>query len=349
MKHIIIPLSMSLIIACSGDKNEAQNITDQESHQYDLVIQEKLGDNFSPLVVEKGIENNTYPNAKVKLGHFLYFDTRLSKDGNNSCNSCHNLATFGVDQLPVSPGDLGKTGDRNSPTVLNAALHKFQFWDGRAKDVEEQAGMPILNPIEMAIPNKEFLLKRLSQTELYPALFKEAFPGESNPLTYENIEKAIGAFERILITPSRFDQYLAGDKSALSVLEKKGLVTFFNVGCNTCHTHALLGGDQFQKFGVFDEYWKHTQSKKIDLGVYDFNKNENLKYHFKVPSLRNIEHTFPYFHDGSVSDLTEAVHIMAKVQLDYNLNAEEAEKIVAFLKTLSGEIPEFIQKAPEGL
>lgn len=340
-------LILPLLLACggSGTEDKAMEREQRESEQYDLVIAEKLGDAYAPLPAATVSEQD----AQVKLGHVLYYDTRLSKEGNNSCNSCHNLSKFGVDQLSFSPGDAGKVGGRNSPTVLNAALHSFQFWDGRAKDVEEQAGMPIMNPIEMAIPSKDFLMKRLSQTELYPAMFREAFPKDPNPLTYDNLQKAIGAFERTLITPSRFDKYLAGDKSALTVMEKKGLVTFFNVGCNTCHNGPLLGGNQFQKFGVHDDYWKHTGSKVVDKGVFDLTKDETKMYVFKVPSLRNIEHTFPYFHDGSVKDLKEAVKIMATTQLKYELSDAEADKLVAFMKTLTGEVPAFAQKAPSVL
>jgi cytochrome c peroxidase len=343
-KHFAAILLLPLMLACSdtGTEDQALERTQRENEQYDLVISEKLGDSYTALPSSTVSEQY----AKVKLGHVLYYDTRLSKEGNNSCNSCHNLSKFGVDQLSFSPGDAGKLGGRNSPTVLNAALHSFQFWDGRAKDVEEQAGMPILNPIEMAIPSKEFLMKRLSETELYPSMFKAAFPSDPAPLTYANLQKAIGAFERTLITPSRFDKYLAGDKTALTVQEKKGLVTFFNVGCNTCHNGTLFGGNQFQKFGVHDDYWKYTGSKVIDKGVFDLTKDETKMYVFKVPTLRNVEHTYPYFHDGSVKDLKEAVKIMATTQLKYDLSDSEAEKLVAFLKALTGEVPAFAQTTP---
>jgi cytochrome c peroxidase len=349
MKKISILFLSGLFIACGGSETKELTAEEKESAQYDLVIQEKLGDGFTALTGNSDMLKGNYPDAKVKLGHFLYYDKRLSKTEKISCNSCHNLATFGVDNLSVSPGDAGKTGDRNSPTVLNAALHNFQFWDGRAKDVEEQAGMPILNPVEMEIPSKDFLMKRLSQTDLYPSMFKDAFPEDSNPISYDNLQKAIGAFERSLITPSRFDKYLAGDKSALTLQEKKGLVAFYTVGCNTCHNGNLLGGNMFQKFGVHDDYWKHTGSKNIDKGMYTLNKDESKMYMFKVPTLRNVEKTAPYFHDGSVSDLKQAVKIMAKIQLDRDLTDEESSRITAFLGSLTGEVPEIAKKAPVGL
>lgn len=349
MKKIVYLILPAILWSCGGNEQKELSAEEKESAQYDLVVQEKLGDGFTALTGNAQMLEGKYPDAQVKLGHFLYYDTKLSKTGKISCNSCHNLAAFGVDNLPVSPGDAGKTGDRNSPTVLNAALHSFQFWDGRAKDVEQQAGMPILNPVEMEIPNKEFLIKRLSETDIYPKMFAEAFPGDAKPLTYDNLQKAIGAFERTLITPSRFDKYLAGDKQALTLQEKQGLVAFYTVGCNTCHTGNLLGGNMFQKFGVHDDYWKHTGSKNIDKGVYALNKDETKEYVFKVPTLRNVEKTAPYFHDGSVSDLKQAVKIMAKVQLDRDLTDEETNRITAFLGSLTGEVPEIAKKAPAGL
>jgi cytochrome c peroxidase len=279
----------------------------------------------------------------------LYYDTRLSKDGKNSCNSCHNLATFGVDNLPTSPGDKGINGNRNSPTVLNASLHAFQFWDGRAKDVEEQAGMPILNPVEMNIPSEKFLVDRLKGISLYQDLFKAAFPDKPNPITYENLRISIAAFERTLVTPSRFDQYLAGKTDALSVHEKRGFLAFNTIGCTSCHSGALLGGTMLQKSGVFGNYWDFTGSTYHDEGRAEVTKNEVDKYMFKVPSLRNVEKTYPYFHDGSVKDLSEMVKIMCKMQLKYELSEEETSNIVAFLKSLTGDIPEQFKKAPDEL
>ncbi len=185
---------------------------------------------FQPLPALAENPANAVTPEKVQLGKALYFDKRLSKTGNNSCNSCHNLNTFGVDNLATSKGDAGKFGDRNSPTVLNAAVHTTQFWDGRAKDVEEQAGMPILNPVEMDIPSKEFLISRLKEIEYYKNAFAAAFPEAKEPLTYDNLAKAIGAFERTLLTPSKFADYLAGNTEALTHEQKLGLQAFINTG-----------------------------------------------------------------------------------------------------------------------
>ncbi len=338
-------ISVALFLnSCSSQPEQKQEVsTENEEAKIDAEIKPRLSA-FAALTAVAENPDNPITDAKVKLGHALYFDTRLSKEGKISCNSCHNLETFGVDNLPTSPGDAGKNGDRNSPTVLNAALHTTQFWDSRAKDVEEQAGMPILNPVEMEIPDETFLVKRLSTVPEYKQLFNEAFPGKG--ITYENMRKAIAAFERKLITPSRFDKYLAGDNTALTLDEKKGLNNFIKIGCTTCHNGVTLGGSMMQKFGVHREYWTLTESKKIDEGRAAVTKQQDDKYMFKVPSLRNIEKTHPYFHDGSVVDLKKAIQIMAVAQLAYRMSPEEINSVEAFLKSLTGDVPAEYKKAP---
>jgi cytochrome c peroxidase len=215
----------------------------------------------------------------------------------------------------------------------------MQFWDGRAKDVEEQAGMPILNPVEMAIPNEAFLVKKLKGVEEYKSLFAKAFPGTEDPLTYKNITYAIAAFERTLLTPSRFDQYLKGDANALNEKEKEGLQLFMDVGCTTCHMGTAVGGGIMQKFGLYGDYRSFTGSTIPDEGKKAVTKNDADKDVFKTCSLRNVEKTAPYFHDGSVSDLKKAIDIMAKTELDKTLQPNEIESIEAFLKSLTGEVP----------
>ncbi|WP_457617889.1 cytochrome-c peroxidase, partial [Lutibacter sp.] len=287
-------------------------------------------------------KSNPLTKEKVALGKKLFLDKRLSKDNTQSCNTCHNLKTYGVDNLSTSPGNNGGFGTRNSPTVFNAALHVAQFWDGREPDVEAQAGGPILNPVEMAMPSEKVVVERLSKIDEYNKLFANVFPNEKNPITYKNIQKAIGAFERTLITPSRFDDFIKGDLSALTTEEKEGLQLFIDKGCVACHSGNAIGGNVFQKFGVYDDYWKYTKSKKIDNGKFDVTKNENDKYIFKSPSLRNIEKTYPYFHDGSVKDLKEAVSIMAKIQLNKDLSEKELNALVVFLNSLTAKTPETI-------
>lgn len=283
--------------------------------------------------------NNEITDSKVALGKALYFDVRLSKDNTISCNSCHNLDTYGVDNLSFSPGNDGTLGGRNSPTTLNAALHSMQFWDGREPDVEAQAGGPVLNPVEMAMPSEEAVVERLSGIDEYIDMFETAFPGEQDAITYANMKMAIGAFERKLITPGRFDDFVNGDVSALTEEEIAGMNTFMEVGCTTCHSSNILGGKMYQKFGTFGDYWTMTGSTKHDEGRFEVTQNEADKFMFKVPSLRNVTKTAPYFHDGSVASLSDAIKIMAKLQLNKDLTDEQTASIEKFLGTLTGEVP----------
>lgn len=347
-----ILIGIGVLHSCSSttknEKSAEETALENESAQYDLSLADKL-DAFKALPATAANPENPANAAKIKLGHMLYFDTRLSKNNTISCNSCHNLTTGGVDNKPFSPGDAGELGGRNSPSVLNAALHSMQFWDGRAKDVEEQAGMPVLNPVEMAIPSESFLIDRLKTVELYQDLFAKAYPEDANPINYTNLKKAIGVFERQLLTPSRFDAYLNGDKTALSLQEKKGLTSFINVGCTTCHNGVTLGGNGFQRFGVHKPYWEATGSAKHDEGKKEVSGDELDQFMFKTAALRNVAETHPYFHDGSVADLEKAVEIMADVQLNYQLSASERDNIVAFLKSLSGTVQADYTTAPAPL
>lgn len=294
-------------------------------------------------------ENPITP-EKVALGKALYYDVRLSKDNTQSCNTCHNLDTYGVDNLAVSPGNNeGAFGTRNSPTTLNAALHIAQFWDGRMKDVEEQAGGPILNPVEMAMPSEKAVEDRLAGIEEYRTMFKAAFPESENAITYQNLQKAIGAFERKLITPTKFDDFLAGNSNALTNAEKDGLETFIGVGCTSCHLGNALGGNMFQKFGLYGDYWELTKSEKIDEGKFEATGKESDKYVFKVPSLRNVVKTAPYLHDGSMTSLEETVKLMAKLQLNKELTETEVSQIMTFLNTLTGEVPEELKMKAENI
>ncbi len=285
---------------------------------------------------------------QVKLGQQLWFEPRLSLGGTVSCNSCHNLASGGVDNLPTSQGHKGAFGGRNSPTALNAALLGSQFWDGRAADVEEQAGGPLLNPIEMAMPDKPSVEARIADIPEYQALFKQAFPENGGAVSFDNITTAIAAFERTLLTPGRWDAYLQGDITALTEQERSGLKSFIDNGCIACHKGVNLGGDSFQKFGlVKGPYWKFIDSKDHDAGRFEVTGNEEDKFFFRVPGLRNVAKTYPYFHNGSVWDLGEAVNIMAQAQLGKELSKEEIANIVAFLNSLSGSVPESARILPE--
>ena len=343
-KTIFSAIVVVFFFGCTPSSNKSdKEDTDKKTETVDLLM-EKAQALFGTLPAVALSDENPTTKEKVLLGKALYFDIRLSKNNTQSCNTCHNLETFGVDNLPTSPGDNGELGTRNSPTVLNAALHSTQFWDGRDKTIEDQAGGPILNPDEMAIPNEKFLIDRLSAIDEYKKLFANAFPDETNPITYTNVKKAIGVFERELITPTKFDDYLGGNVSALTENEKEGLESFINTACITCHLGNVLGGNMFQKFGLYGNYWDYTKSKVIDNGRFDVTQKESDKYIFKTPSLRNIDKTYPYFHDGSINDLKESVVIMAKLELDKDLSDEEADKIVDFLSTLTGEVPAHLKE-----
>ncbi len=287
--------------------------------------------------------NPTTP-EKVKLGKKLYFDPRLSFSGVISCNTCHNLSIYGVDGVETSLGHKFLTGGRNAPTVLNADFQIAQFWDGRAKDLEEQAKGPILAPVEMAMPNPELVISRLKTIKEYVNEFKQAFPKDKNPLNYDNVAKAIAAFERTLITPSRFDKFLEGDTKALTKKEKEGLKLFISKGCAGCHNGVALGGTMYQKMGVVKPYPANLIGE--DLGRYNVTKKEEDKHVFKVPILRNITRTYPYFSKGKIWDIRDAVKIMAEYQLGQNLTKDEVDKIVAFLDSLTGEIPKEALQLP---
>jgi len=337
--YLWILLASLTLTACKNDSKEKDK-TDLEDYE---AIYDKATTFFQPI---SSLDLETPDPDKVELGKYLFFDTRLSGEGNISCNSCHNLKTYGVDNERFSPGDApGTVGGRNSPTVFHAALHKMQFWDGRAADVEEQAGGPILNPLEHNIKDEQQLVDRLKKVDLYQELFAKAYEGD-NPITFDNLTNAIGAFERTLIPESRFDEYLEGNREALNKQEKRGLNIFIDSGCITCHSGPALGGQMLQKFGLFHDYWKETQSEEVDLGLFEISEREAEKYFFKVPGLRNIVHTAPYFHDGSVDDLRTAVQVMGKLQRNIELSDEEIDDMLAFFESLSSDIPDDVKQSP---
>lgn len=287
-------------------------------------------------------EKNPTSEAKVKLGRMLYYDARLSKNHDISCNSCHDLAAYGVDGKPTSPGHKGQLGNRNSPTVYNAGAHFVQFWDGRAETLEDQAKGPVLNPVEMAMPSPEKVVEVLKSITEYADMFKAAFPDDKEPVSYHNMAVAIGAFERGLVTPSRFDKFLGGDQKALTDDERAGLAKFIEVGCQTCHDGAALGGTTYQKLGKEKEF-----PNLKDQGRYEHTKKDGDKAFFKVPGLRNIAKTAPYYHDGSIKTLEEATENMAWHQLGKKLKPEETKSIVTFLNALTGDVPADYIKKPE--
>ncbi len=289
---------------------------------------------FGPLPEVMASQENAVTPEKVALGRRLYFDTRLSRDGDISCNTCHPLERYGADGLPVSAGHRGQKGDRNSPTVYNAAGHFVQFWDGRAKTIEEQAKGPILNPVEMAMESGEAVVEALRRDPSYVEAFAKAFPGEADPLTFDNVANAIGAFERTLTTPSRWDAFLRGEETALTPEEKAGFLAFTEAGCMTCHRGVYVGGEMYSRLGIVKAW-----PDKKDPGRYRVTQHERDRFVFKVPGLRNVTKTAPYLHDGSIVSLEEVVRIMAEYQLGKTLADEKVAAIVTWLDTLTGELP----------
>ena len=274
---------------------------------------------------------------KVSLGRQLFHDTRLSHDNTLSCASCHSLDKGGTDQAPHSTGINGAIGGVNSPSVLNSGLNYKQFWNGRADTLEDQVNGPTHNPKEMG-SNWDEIIGKLKLDPKYPAGFTEIYPDGIHP---KNVRDAIATFERSLITPnSRFDQYLRGDQSALTADEKQGYLRFKEDGCVSCHQGANMGGNMFQKFGVMGNYFADRgHETEADLGRYAVTGRECDKYVFRVPSLRNVALTAPYFHDGSATTLPQAVEVMAKYQLGRPLEPGELVQIVKFLNTTTGDQP----------
>ena len=341
MRKPVAPLAMLLLVfvtLAGGCRSEAPP---PQVEQPKLTIDPAELTAFAPLPDAVPAAGGAATDGLVNLGRMLYFEPRLSKSQKISCNSCHDLANYGVDNEPTSDGHKGQKGDRNSPTVFNAAAHFAQFWDGRAADVEEQAKGPVLNPVEMAMPAEPVVVRVLESMPEYVEAFKKAFPDAKRPVTYDNMAKAIGAFERKLMTPSRWDQFLKGDKTALTQEEMAGFKTFVDVGCKTCHAGALLGGSFYQKFGLAKPHPRST-----DPGRAKLTKDAADESVFKVPSLRNVEKTAPYFHDGATAGLDEAVRDMGEYQLGRPLTAEETKQIIDFLKVLTGTIDPEYTKPP---
>lgn len=320
-KKLILSAVLLSLTACTADK-KIEVTPASENLRNEPVTP------IEPAVVENP--------AMAELGKKLYFDPRLSKSGFISCNSCHNLSMGGSDNLKTSIGHNWTKGPINSPTVLNSSMNVAQFWDGRAKDLQEQAGGPIENPGEMAFTH-QLAVELLSSIPEYVAEFEAVFGTTS--IDIEKVTQAIAAFEETLVTPgSRFDLWLKGDDTALSAEELEGYQLFKSSGCMVCHNGTALGGNSFQKMGVVKPY-EATSSVEGRSAV---TGKDADRFSFKVPTLRNVELTYPYFHDGEAETLSEAVEIMGRIQLGRTYTEDENRKIVAFLKTLTGEQPSFV-------
>ena len=296
---------------------------------------------FRPLPASLESTGNPATPAKVNLGRMLYYDARLSADQKVSCNSCHPLDKYGAQNQPVSTGFKNQKGGRNAPTVYNAAAHFVQFWDGRAPTIEEQAKGPVTNPVEMALPDGATAVRTLKSIPEYVSLFQQAFPTDRDPVTFDNMASAIGAFERGLITPARWDRFLAGDKSALSAAEKTGFNKFVETGCQTCHNGPYLGGSSFQKLGIFTP-WPNTK----DEGRQAVTHQAADRMVFKVPSLRNVNQTAPYFHDGSIATIEDAIRSMGVHQRGARLTDAEVHSIKTWFDSLTGVSPDAYIRPP---
>ncbi len=287
------------------------------------------------------LPNNPATPQKVELGKMLYFETRLSASHAISCNSCHVVGMGGVDALETSVGHRWQRGGRNAPTVLNAVFNTAQFWDGRAKDLQQQAGGPIVNPVEMAATSAH-AVEQLKAIPGYVDAFAKAFPGQKDPITFDNMASAIALFEATLITPNApFDRYLGGDQAALTNEQKEGLRLFMDTGCAACHNGINIGGGMYAPFGVVERPGADLLPPN-DKGRFEVTKTVGDEYVFKVPTLRNVARTAPYFHSGASWDLSQAVAVMGVSQLGTELKPEQVGKVVAFLKSLTGDQPKVV-------
>jgi len=317
----------------------------------DQALLDKAKALFKPLPESGALENTPLTPERVALGKALFYETRVSSDGRQGCVSCHSPSYHGGDSLPLSMGIHGKVLPRNAPTVFNTGLLVAQHYGGNRASVEEQAVKALTSPVAYGNTSFEQVEKKLALLGYQP-WFEKAYPGQTKSLSVENWGKAIGAFERTLLTPAPFDRYLKGDKQALSAQAKQGLQTFIDTGCAGCHSGVTVGGQSFQKFGITQDYWLLTGStekeafKGYDKGRYQDTKNEADAFIFKVSQLRNVAMTPPYFHDGSAATLSQAVRIMAQLQLGKQLSDAQVSDIVSFLESLTGQVPADFAKAP---
>jgi cytochrome c peroxidase len=274
---------------------------------------------------------------RVDLGRRLYYDQHLSENASISCNSCHELAKYGVDPgSSVSLGHNKLPGGRNSPTVYNAGLQFAQFWDGRAPTLAAQASGPMMNPVEMGMSSPEAVLAYIHSRPEYVRQFKQAYPGVKDPVVMDNVTDAIATFEGGLLTPARWDQYLDGNENALSDQEKQGLRVYLRSGCAACHAGRGMGGNSYQKLGVYRDW----PDQKTDPGRFTLTREARDRMYFKVPTLRNVEQTGPWFHDGHVKTIQEAVRLMGTYEAGQKLSEAEVDSIVSFLHALTGDIPQ---------
>ena len=302
-------------------------------------LMSKAQETFKPIPsIVPAVKDNAVTHDKVELGKMLFFDPRLSRSEVLSCNTCHDLGTGGSDAGPTSLGEGWHRGGRRAPTVYNAVFNVAQFWDGRAKDLKAQAKGPIQASVEMA-STPDHVVKTVESMPHYVELFRKAFPNEATPISFDNVTKALEAFEATLITPaSRFDQFLEGDATALTATEKTGLGLFMDKGCSGCHNGINVGGGGYFPFGVVEKPGADILPPG-DKGRFAVTKTASDEYVFRAAPLRNVALRAPYFHSGKVWSLKQAVGIMGAAQLGIKLTGKEEDEIVAFLETLNGQLP----------
>ncbi len=324
-----------LVISCAKQKLEDPVI----SADFDQTIHH-LAKSYISALPDLDLSRMTEEEKKiVELGKKLFYEKKLSGSQTISCASCHDIAKYGVDNRALSFGDKNQIGVRNSQTVLNTFLYGEQNWDTKFKTVEDQVMGPIFSELEMAMSGPEELVKRLNDDPYYVKAFAAAFPNDKQAISMDNIKKAIGSFERTLLTPSRFDDYLKGDLEALTTTEKLGVHSFV-INCKSCHSSALVGAGFAVEYPIFGHAEDYSNSNREDLGRFEVTKDPEDTRVFKVPQLRNVEKTYPYMHDGNVKTLEEAIQVCSMAESNYQLPEKEVQYIAAFLRTLTGKIPE---------
>ena len=340
--EIPVPLALigliTLLGACGGEESSSSGATAEPEapvEEPQQTLRELVGDTFEALPTDAVIDRE-----RMLLGRSLFFERALSGDETVSCATCHMLTHGGAEPRAVSTGIRGQSGPINAPTVFNSEFNFVQFWDGRAADLSEQAAGPVTNPIEMG-GDWEVILGRLRAHDEYPARFSAVFGEEGEAVTQEHVIAAIVEYERYLQTPAPFDRWLGGDDDALTEAQQNGLRAFVAVGCTTCHSGRNVGGDSYQQLGLVNNYFERRGGRitEADLGRFNVSSDEADRHKFKVPTLRNITLTAPYFHDGHEADLGDAVRTMAYVQLGQEPDEATVDSIVAFLGALEGELP----------
>jgi cytochrome c peroxidase len=343
---LALGIVIAALVACSKESPKGDDKRDDSQTPQGPAVDAPSAADVNPRLLRRfapmKVPASADPPAVVELGRALFHDARLSSTSDVACSTCHDLEMYGVDRRPTSVGIGKQVGERNAPTVINAATQFAQFWDGRAGSAEEQATGPILNPSEMGMASPAAVMARLRSIRGYAPMFRAAFPNDADPLTLDNVGRAVASFERRLMTPSRWDKYLEGDQKALTPAEKEGLRTFLNVGCMVCHTGPLLGGSMFERVGVV-EPWPNQK----DIGRAKITGSSADRMMFKVPTLRNITETSPYFHDGSGDTLPNAIRMMGRHQLGVELTGGEVDAITTWMGSLRGDLPVELVRRPK--